>query len=199
MMRRAALSVFPFVLVLFFSSTRDVAAAEAPPADKISSAQEPPRTFVDFRLGATSTETWTQVCAAGYPLEMFALEACGNGSGFLHREPAPEIAHFRGKVRLLQQALGPVYLEPWLGLGFAELQVAADEPGFDFFGTGPTDVETAGAEVGGALRAVLPLGAGFEVSGNVDLSVAYFPSAPALARPMNPWQPTLSADVGIGW
>ncbi len=161
--------------------------------------EEAPRTFVDLRLGATSTETWSQVCAAGYPFEMLALEACGNGSGFLHRQGAPEIAHFRGKVRLLQQAVGPVYVEPWLGLGFAELQIAADEPGFDFFGPGPTGVETAGAELGGALRAVWPLWAGFEVIGNVDLSLAYFPEAPDLVRPMSPWQPTVSADVGIGW
>lgn len=180
-------------------SAYDAAAEEEPAPQRLSEEVPPPRTFLDLRLGATSTETWTQVCAAGYPLEMLALEACGNGSGFLHQEPAPEIAHFRGKVRLLQQRLGPVYLEPWLGLGFAELQVGADAPGFDFFGTGPTDVETAGAEAGGALRAVLPLGAGFEVIGNVDLSLAYFPRAPDLVRPMSPWQPTLSADVGIGW
>jgi hypothetical protein len=130
---------------------------------------------------------------------MLAIEACGNGSGFLHAEDAPEIAHFRGKARLFQYALGPVYVEPWVGFGFAELQIGADAPGFYFFDAGPTGVETAGAETGGTLRAVLPLPAGFEVIGNVDLSVAYFPNAPELARAMSPWQPTLSADVGIGW
>lgn len=93
----------------------------APAGERVrAEPDERPRTFVDLRLGATSTETWTQVCAAGYPLEMLAIEACGNGSGFLHNESAPEIAHFRGKARLLQQALGPVYVEPWVGFGFAD-------------------------------------------------------------------------------
>lgn len=176
----------------------DEAEEETPPEVR-RDVEERPRTFLDLRLGATSTETWTQICAAGYPLEMLAIEACGNGSGFLHAEAAPEIAHFRGKARLLQQALGPVYVEPWIGFGFAELQVGADASGFDFFGTGPTGVETAGAEASGTLRAVLPLPIGFEVVGNLDLSVAYFPYAPELVRPMSPWQPTLSADLGIGW
>lgn len=193
-----------FTLALLFAAapawSEDDAAQEPKTPERVKAdVPERPRTFVDLRLGATSTETWTQICAAGYPFEMLAIEACGNGSGFLHRQAAPEIAHFRGKARVLQHALGPVYVEPWVGLGFAELQVAADEPGFDFFGTGPTDVETAGAEVGGALRGVLPLGAGFEVVANLDLSLAYFPKAPELVRPMNPWQPTLSADIGIGW
>lgn len=177
-----------------------VVAKEAPAPELVSGGpEERPRTFVDLRLGATSTETWTQVCAAGYPFEMLAIEACGNGSGFLHAESAPEIAHFRGKARLLQHALGPVYLEPWVGFGFAELQVGADAPGFYFFDAGPTGVETSGAEAGGTLRAVLPLGAGFEIVGNVDVSVAYFPHAPQLVRPMSAWQPTVSADLGIGW
>jgi hypothetical protein len=51
----------------------------------------PPRT----RSGRRAT-----LCLELSPHELLSVEACGNGSGFLHREPEPEVAHFRTHFRL---------------------------------------------------------------------------------------------------
>lgn len=165
---------------------------------------EAPRTYVNFRVGAATSATRPQLCLGVSPLEMVALEGCGTGGGFLHNEPGTDITHFRGKVRLasLEVDTGEgtsAWVEPWVGGGFAELQVGADTPGFSFEGASPGRVSTAGPDVGASLRGTVPLPAGFEIVGEVGVGVAFFAYAPLLVVPQDPLQPQATINLGLGW
>jgi hypothetical protein len=165
---------------------------------------EAPRTYVNFRVGAATSATRPQLCLGVSPLEMVALEGCGTGGGFLHSEPGTDITHFRGKVRLasLQVDTGEgtsAWVEPWIGAGFAELEVGADTPGFSFEGASAGRVSTAGPDVGASLRGTVPLGAGFEAVVEVGVGVAFFAYAPLLVVPQDPVQPQATINLGLGW
>ncbi len=165
---------------------------------------EAPRTYVSFRVGASTSATRPHLCLGVSPLEMVALEGCGTGGGFLHSEPGTDITHFRGKVRLASVEVDAgdgtsAWVEPWLGVGFAELEVGADTPGFSFEGASPGRVSTAGPDVGASLRGTVPLAAGFEVVGEVGVGLAFFAYAPLLVVPQDPLQPQASVNLGLGW
>lgn len=174
-------------------------AALAQPASVFKEGKPAPRNWANFRVGASSNNSRAELCLEVAPLELVSLEACGTGSGFLHHDPAPEIAHFRSRVKLTSWDTPVGSLQPRVGLGFAELQVGEDDGGFQFFGVGPRGVETAGPELGLGLRALTPIAAGFELVSEFTFSTAYFPHAPRLVRPQGVWQPTLSLSVGIGF
>lgn len=170
--------------------------------------EAPPHTWLALRGGlASGGSAPVQVCATAMPAPVdvgelraaLGVEACGNGSGFLHKENAPEIAHFRGRVRVTSVATELGYLEPTVSAGFAELQLGPDAPGFYFADTGPGGVETAGPEVGAGLGWALPLGLGFEAVAELSLSVAYFAQAPRLVTAHDPFQPSVAISAGIGW
>jgi hypothetical protein len=172
-------------------------------ADPVSTAvtehDAPVRNWFNLRAGATSDSAHPEVCLEVSPIERLAIEGCGTGSGFLHHAPDPEIAHFRGKWRLASWKTELGWVEPRVSAGFAELQVGEDAPGFFFNGTGPTGVETSGPEAGASVRALYPLPKGFELVGELGLSVGYFEHAPVLVRPMSRVQPSLSFTLGVGF
>jgi hypothetical protein len=158
-----------------------------------------PRNFGNLRIGATSGGARPQLCLELAPLDLLSAEACGTGSGFLHHDPAPEIAHFRVNLKLTTWETPVGFLQPRAALGFAELQVGEDGAGFDFAGTGPSGVETAGPEVGLSLRCLTPVVAGFELVSELSFSTAIFAHAPRLLRPQAVLQPTLSVSIGVGF
>jgi hypothetical protein len=139
------------------------------------------------------------LCLELSPLEVLSVEGCGTGSGFLHQDPDPEIAHFRSWLRLTSWETGLGWLQPRLGAGFAELQVGEDSSGFHFSGVGPTGVETSGPEVSASLRLLLPVTASVELVGELGLNLAYFHFAPRLVRPQSPLQPGAHLSVGVGF
>ncbi len=140
-----------------------------------------------------------EICGEFAPLAFLSIEGCGTGAGILHNEPVNQATHFRAKVRLLRLAAGPVLLEPLLGAGMIELQVGRDDAGFRFSDVGPRNVETAGVEAMGALRALLPVGAGFELVSELSFGVGYTPEAPDLVLPM-PEVPVFGGlTVGVGF
>ena len=159
------------------------------------------RNYGNLRVGATSSDRngHPSLCMELAPLSFFSVEGCGTGSGFLHDSESSELAHFRGKVRLANLRTERGYLQPQLSLGFAELQVAKDEPGFDFNGTGRNGAETAGAEAGASLRLLAPLSGGVDFVGELSAGAAYLPHAPDLARPMDVWQLSVGMTAGIGF
>jgi hypothetical protein len=157
------------------------------------------RNYANLRVGATTAAQRPEICLEVSPLARLGLEACGTGSGFLHQDPAPEIAHFRTKVRLVDLASPIGVIQPQINAGFAELQVGEDGPGFAFAGVGASGNETAGPELGASVRTLFPVYAGFELIGELTLSAAYFAHAPKLSRPQNPIQPTASFTVGFGF
>ena len=171
--------------------------------DEVTAEATAPRTWVNLRGGFGSIPidavgARPQVCAEVTPLDFLSIEGCGTGAGFLF-EPAAELVHFRGKLRLTSWETEYGWLQPQLALGFAELQVGDDATGFDFFGTGPTGVETAGPEAGASLRFVTQLPGDFELLADAAVALAWFAHAPALTTSMSTWQPSAMVSVGIGW
>lgn len=178
--------------------------AEAPgqSVTVVDEAPEAPRNFGNFRAGAGSaTENGhAYLCLEVSPFSFLAIEGCGTGSGFLHEDDAPETAHFRSKVRLGSfEFREGSFLQPHIGLGFAELQIAEDSSGFDFGGTGPDGVETAGPEAGLGVRLLYPIGSGLEIVGDAAVSYAWMPHAPELVDPYSEHQFTASFTLGLGF
>jgi hypothetical protein len=159
----------------------------------------PPRNYGNLRIGASTSGRRATLCLELSPVELLSVEACGNGSGFLHHDPEPEVAHFRAHFKLASWKTPLGWLQPRLSAGFAELQLGEDAGGFQFTGTDPTGLATAGPEVGASLRALLPVVAGFELVGELGVSTAYFRYAPALLRPQEALQPSASLTFGVGF
>jgi hypothetical protein len=176
-----------------------LARAEEAAATIESARDVAPRNYGNLRIGASTSSQRPTLCLELSPLERLSVEACGNGSGFLHHEAVPELAHFRAHFTLTSWKTPLGWLQPRLSAGFAELQVGADGSGFHFEGTGPTGVETAGPEVGASLRALFPVSTGFELVGQLGLGAAYFHHAPRLLRPQTAFQPTASFTLGVGF
>ncbi|HYO59532.1 hypothetical protein [Archangium sp.] len=173
------------------------------PVEPIASAESardvPPRNYANLRVGMSTSSRRPTLCLELSPLELLSVEACGNGSGFLHHDPEPEIAHFRAHFKLSSWKTPIGWLQPRLSAGFAELQVGSDGGGFHFEDTGPTGIETAGPEVGASLRALFPVIAGFELIGELGIGAAYFPHAPRLLQPQAAFQPNASFTLGVGF
>lgn len=194
------------------SSSPASAASNGSPADESPDSPGPaevraavvaPRNWLNLRGGfgaqpVDAVGARPQICGEVSPLDWLGVEACGTGAGFLF-ESGSELVHVRGKVRLASVDTGYGFLEPRLALGFAELQVGDDAPGFDFFGAGPTGVETAGPEAGASLRWSHPLAWDFEMLADASLGMAWLPYAPQLTTSMSPWQPSATLTLGVGW
>lgn len=189
--------------VLLFTAT--FAAATATSAQEaiptMETRVEEIRNYVNMRGGATtgSSNRRPELCLEVSPIALLSVEACGTGSGFLHTDPEPEIAHFRAKATFFSKRLSFGVIDARGGLGFAELQIGEDGPGFDFGGTGPNRTETAGPEAGVFLRAMLPVAVGIELVAELSLGAAYFAHAPNLIQPMRPLQALAALNVGIGF
>lgn len=163
--------------------------------------EEPPRNYTNLRIGAATSdpEGHPSLCLEASPLSFLSLEGCGTGSGMLHHSTASELAHFRTKWRLARVKTGRGWFLPHLGVGFAELQVGDDDPGFDFEGSGREGRETAGGEAGLGLKYLVAMPRGTEFIAEAGVSAAYLPHAPDLARPADPWQVTASFTAGFGF
>lgn len=172
-------------------------------AGRPASARQEPRNYLNFRLGPATFGGAIQerpaLCLEIAPLALASLEACGNGSGFLHQDPIPELAHFRSLWRVASWAAGDWHIRSRLGFGFAELQVGRDTPGFHFSGVDAAQQETSGPEGVASLQAVYALGAGFDFVGEAHAGGAYLPHAPRLVRPMAATQTFAGLTLGVGW
>ncbi len=160
-----------------------------------------PRTYFNLRIGAatTSSSGRPEICAEGAPTDWISLEACGTGSGILHDDPSPEVAHFRVPITPYRLKMEHSALAFRIAPGFAELQVGRDTPGFEFDGVGEAAVETAGPELTGSVQWSVPLSYGLEFLMNVDAGIAWFPYAPDLSAPMDTWQPFIGLNAGLGF
>lgn len=158
-----------------------------------------PRNYGNLRIGASTSARRASICLELSPLEFLSVEGCGTGSGFLHHDPDPEIAHFRSWLKLTSWKTGMGWLQPRVGIGFAEMQIGEDGSGFQFSGVGPNGVETAGPEAGASLRLLFPTVGGVELVGEVGLSAAYLRYAPQLKVPQSSFQPSASFSLGVGF
>jgi len=195
------------LLAIVLAVAAGAAVAHADPPDgpeEPASAPErdgPPRNYGNLRIGAsTANENGRpELCLELAPLAFLSVEGCGTGSGFLHRDPEAELAHFGVKLRAASIETDFAWLEPNIGVGFAELQVGADDPGFRFDSTGPRGIETAGPEIGASLRALVEIAEGFEGVLEARFALAYLPEAPHLVRPFPELMPSAEITLGAGF
>jgi len=157
--------------------------------------------YVNLRGGASSGNQngRPEICLEAGPSELISIEGCGTGSGFLHNDPATAMTHFRTKIHLKSWKTRFGWLQSQAGIGFAELQLGADEPGFMFTSTGSRGIETAGPEAGISVRALMPTKAGVEFLAELNFSTAWMPHAGALSTPASVIQPTTAFTLGIGF
>ena len=154
----------------------------------------------NFRMGfssATSNGRPT-ICLEGVILSAFALETCGTGYGFVHREAGTDFVHFRGKWNAFTQPLSQSIIKAQLGVGFAEIQIAADEAGFQFGGTG-NGVETAGPEASLSLQWMRRIETHTELVLDINVGSAYFHYGPDLLVPQPQIFPFFELSCGVGW
>jgi hypothetical protein len=156
---------------------------------------------VNLRVGAASTDTTgvPTICMEVRAVARLSVEGCGTGSGFLHSQSGGEMAHFRAKWQVLGRVAGGGKLRLHGGLGFAELQLDADRPGFDFGSPQGSRIETAGPEGSLSLSWLRPMGAGWELVANTTGGLAWLPYADELAAPQERAQPFVSFELGVGW
>jgi len=187
--------------IAFWAVNPSESRADDPPRAEGEERDGTPRHYGNLRIGASTANEnrRPELCLELVPLQFLSVEACGTGSGFLHRDPEAEVAHFIAKLRLAAIETPYGSFQPHVSLGFAELQVAADDPGFRFSSTGDRGVETAGPEVGLSLRWLIPIGSGFEAVFETRMAIAYLPEATRLVRPFPAFLPFASVTLGVGW
>ena len=139
------------------------------------------------------------LCGELRPLKRFSIEACGNGSGWLHQAPIADMAHFRGRGAVWQKTEERWQGSALVGLGLAEVQRTSDRPGFVLGDEGEGAVEAAGPEVSisGQGRYWHDERAYAVVDANVG--VAYMKGAPSVIGKGGPVVPFLLVTAGVGF
>ncbi len=193
------LLVIGFLLAADGRASADAVSIQTTPRAAFSSRES--RNYLNLRIGAASTGANGRptFCGEIAPIARLSIEACGNGSRALHSDPIPELAHYRILWALDEWAVESVWLRPRLGAGFAELQVGEDAPGFFFGGTDAGQGETAGPEGVFSLQLVQPMGAGFDLIGDLNAGIAWLSHAGALQQPKSEVQPFAGLSLGVGF
>ena len=157
---------------------------------------------INLRLGnATSDSTGRPVICVDVRIWAgLGVESCGTGQGVIHDQPGTELAHFRGTFAFLSKRTSTGTAKLRGGIGFAELQVGVDHPGFHF--GEPDSVErgsVAGPEAVVQAQYLVPLGKGIEAIASLTAGVAVFANADKLVAPQSNTQPFVSGEIGFGW
>ena len=157
----------------------------------------------DLRAGVQASDLQhAYICAEGSPTAWLSLEACGNGSGVLHQSPSPDLAHFRSRVRAAGASVGRLDADLLFGVGFAELQRTADQPGFKFGRARADDqVEGAGPEASVSVKGRFWTDAGGRtyVSADLNAGAAVIPAATTILDQDGPVVPFGALTVGLGF
>lgn len=157
---------------------------------------------VNLRIGSSTSDSTGRptICVDVRIVSGFGAESCGTGQGVIHDEPGTELAHFRGTFSFFSHRTSTGTARFRGGLGWAELQVGVDHPGFHFGSPDPSERgSVAGPE--GSLQAqyLVPLGKGLEAIASLTAGVAVFASADKLVAPQSNVQPFVSGEIGFGW
>jgi hypothetical protein len=167
-----------------------------------ASAPGPAVNRLNMRLGGASTDSTGRptICVDVRVVRGFGVESCGTGQGIIHDEVGSELAHFRGTWSFLERATTSGTGRLRGGLGWAELQVGIDRPGFHFGDPDRVDRgSVAGPEAALQGQWLVPLGKGIEAIASFTTGVAVFASADQLIVPKSNVQPFASVEVGLGW
>lgn len=183
----------------------DGAAASPPPStrDPAVSTDEPtqpPGHRLNLRVGLASSDEVQRptVCLEVVAFRGASIEGCGTGSGILHDEVGRQIAHFRVNVPVYRRAMAGGWSSLRGGLGFAELEVGPDRPGFDF-GAPNQPNSVAGPDASLSMQWLRPLGSGVELVATASAGVAWFSRADLLVIPQSAFQPYVAFEIGAGW
>lgn len=155
---------------------------------------------VNLRIGTASTDDNGRptICLEVRAVSRLSIEGCGTGTGFLHSEAGGELAHFRAKWAIYRRTVQRGALQTQLGLGLAELQLDADEPGF-VLDPDENGIEAIGPEASIAVQWLRPMGKGWELVLNTSAGLAWIPGAGDLVEPQDSLQPFVGFDVGVGF
>jgi hypothetical protein len=188
-------------LVIFVVLVGGIASADEATEPGTSTAK-PTSNRVNLRLGsATSDSTGRPVICLDVRLwRGLGVESCGTGQGVIHDEPGEELAHFRATWSVLERAFSAGTTRIRGGVGWAELQVGVDHPGFHFGDPDTTERgSVAGPEAAVQGQLLVPLGKGIEAVASVTAGVAVFAEADKLIVPQSNTQPFASVEIGLGW
>jgi hypothetical protein len=156
---------------------------------------------LNFRVGMASTDLNGRptICLDVRIAYGFGIESCGTGQQLIHDDPDQEMSHYRVNYTFAERTLWKGTLHARGGLGFAELQVGKDNPGFVFGSPDADRGSTSGPEAAVSAQWLLPLykGLDFVVTGTAGL--AYFAHASELATTKSDLQSFASLEAGIGW
>lgn len=180
------------------------AIAAAQPADDGglgSESHKPVVNRLNFRVGAATTDQngHPTICMDVRVYMGFGVESCGTGQAILHNDPGAEMAHFRATYAFLERNVWKGTAHVRGGLGFAEMQVGIDNPGFVFGSPDADKGSVSGPEASLSAQMLLPLykGVDFVMTGTAGL--AYFSHAGELAATKSDLQPFVSVEAGVGW
>ena len=170
------------------------------PAPASEGSDDSSTNYVNLRVGDSTVGTdYAVICIEATPWWRLSIESCGTGAGLFRDLRTTDVAHFRAKWQVLARPLAHGSVRMRLGVGFAELEVADDDPGFRFGGVGDDAAETAGPEATASIQYLAPLGRGVEAIVNVTAGMAWLPHAPDLVVPQDEWLPFVGLEVGAGW
>ena len=157
----------------------------------------------DIRLGADAvgngeSQVQPYFCGEVAPLPMLSIEACGNGSGVLHRMDGPDIAHFRMRARVLERRHGMMDASVLVGAGFMEVQRSLDEPGFRFGSASEGQVEASGPEASIGLKGRYWLSGKTYLTADLTGGSGYVVGAPMVMGWSSAVVPFASLTIGMG-
>lgn len=161
------------------------------------------RPIADLRIGVDGVGQGTDrvlpyVCGEIMPMRRISLEGCGNGSGILHQSDAPDMAHFRLRGVVATQSSGRTDRSVVAGIGFMEVQRAADRPGFRF-GEAPSEaVEAAGPEASLGVKGRYWFADRGYLTADAVVGVGHVSGAPTVMGWDSPIIPFASLTVGLG-
>ena len=147
---------------------------------------------INLRLGNATTDSTGRpvICVDVRIWRGLGVESCGTGQGVIHNEPGEEIVHFRATWSVFEKAFTTGTGRLRGGIGWAELQVGVDHPGFHFGDPDSVDRgSVAGPEGSVQGQFLVPLGKGLEAIASVTAGVAVFAGADKLITPQNNVQP----------
>jgi len=156
---------------------------------------------LNLRIGrASSDQTGNPTVCVDVKIALgFGVEACGTGAQVWHDDIGQEMSHYRINYAVANRSLWKGTLLARGGLGFAEMQVGKDNPGFVFGSPDQDRGSVSGPEAALSAQWLLPMykGLDFVVTGTAGL--AYFAHAEELATTKSEVQGFASIEAGIGW
>ena len=156
---------------------------------------------VNLRVGRASSDLTGNptVCLDVKVAFGFGAEACGTGAQLWHDDVGQEMSHYRVHYAVADRALWKGTLVARGGLGFAEMQVGKDNPGFVFGGVDRDRGSVSGPEASLSVQWLAPLVGGLDFVVTGTAGVAYFAHAEELATTKSDAQGFASIEAGIGW